>query len=292
MTSRIFTCKELRGYITTIGDPEAKLELPAFARDIALSLRSLVSRTEFHPRSNHWGDYEGPVTSHGAPRPEHELESLIQSISNGLAIWRDSGLPIEGTELEALADDISVDWDNSACHAALGFIEAWPEMISLGPQNESRNLSPYLTSSDADIDDFESLQVTIGNVAAAIGILKLDRSIACWRSNQFEAAMINLAWAGQFLAAADRADGLDTTYFFDRAHRRNQAQDRAKKLHLTSAAAIGKKQVHDWWVSWRNKPEMYASTAQFARAMLDKFPDNLTSEAVIARWVRAWSKEL
>ncbi|RYD92037.1 MAG: hypothetical protein EOP50_13325 [Sphingobacteriales bacterium] len=52
-----------------------------------------------------------------------------------------------------------------------------------------------------------------------------------------------------------------------------------------------KAEVKDWWQRWRSDPSMYPRTSVFARAMLDKYPDHLTSQPVIESWVRAWRSE-
>lgn len=52
-----------------------------------------------------------------------------------------------------------------------------------------------------------------------------------------------------------------------------------------------KGEVKQWWRKWRDSPSLYRSTANFARAMLDKYPDQLTSQPVIEQWVRDWRAE-
>jgi hypothetical protein len=51
-----------------------------------------------------------------------------------------------------------------------------------------------------------------------------------------------------------------------------------------------KREVYDLFLHWRKKPALYKSAASFARAMVDKFPD-LVSTQVIERWVRIWNRE-
>jgi hypothetical protein len=52
-----------------------------------------------------------------------------------------------------------------------------------------------------------------------------------------------------------------------------------------------KAEVKDWWLRWQSDPSMYPRTSVFARAMLDKYPDHLTSQPVIESWVRGWRSE-
>lgn len=48
--------------------------------------------------------------------------------------------------------------------------------------------------------------------------------------------------------------------------------------------------VREWWLKWRVNPGLYKSKADFARAMLDKYPA-LTSNKVIEKWCGLWEKE-
>lgn len=49
--------------------------------------------------------------------------------------------------------------------------------------------------------------------------------------------------------------------------------------------------VFDCFRRWQRRPLLYASTAAFARDMVDKQPEALTSTVVVERWVRAWRRE-
>ncbi|GHC88209.1 hypothetical protein GCM10007320_35140 [Pseudorhodoferax aquiterrae] len=51
-----------------------------------------------------------------------------------------------------------------------------------------------------------------------------------------------------------------------------------------------KREVKEWWLSWRANPALYPGKSSFARAMLDKYPD-LSSQPVIEGWSRSWEKE-
>ena len=48
--------------------------------------------------------------------------------------------------------------------------------------------------------------------------------------------------------------------------------------------------VYERWQAWQNNPNAYKGATAFARDMLDKHPNKLTSEVVITRWVRAWAR--
>jgi hypothetical protein len=292
MQEQVFLSQSLRKYILNRSDEEAINSIPQFARPIATGLMLQAARIEFHVQDLFDDEREGPCTSHGEMRPMDEFHALLRFMSNGLLRWKELGLPFDGTEVCDLANDTYDDDDRSPCGAALGFIEAWPEMATPRQSKGTSALSPHLNDDDAEIDGFTSVKATIGNVAAAVGILKLDRAIVYWEQKLLDEAMIQLSWAAQFLAAAVEANSADTILFFERASKRNQASARAKKMHQSSPAAEGKQKVHEWWLTWKSNPDMYESTASFSRAMLDKYPDHLRSEVVIGRWVTAWSKAL
>jgi hypothetical protein len=74
--------------------------------------------------------------------------------------------------------------------------------------------------------------------------------------------------------------------------RRKNAVEAAHTLHSNSDKGKAKKFVESCWKEWEQTPEKYADATAFARDMLDKFPDVLTSEVVVTRWVRNWRKKL
>ncbi len=73
---------------------------------------------------------------------------------------------------------------------------------------------------------------------------------------------------------------------------RKAARNAALSRHRQSPKARVKNEVRNMWMNWRNKPSQYRSASAFARDMLDKFPDELSSQQTIQRWVTAWKKEL
>ena len=71
----------------------------------------------------------------------------------------------------------------------------------------------------------------------------------------------------------------------------NRASERAKLRHAQDPKRAARDFVRLCWEDWRKAPGSYPSASAFARAMLDKHPDTLTSEVVVARWVRKWNRE-
>lgn len=66
--------------------------------------------------------------------------------------------------------------------------------------------------------------------------------------------------------------------------RKNALARYSKPSPMNDAKAF----VFECWERWEENKSQYSSTAAFARAMLDKFPETLTSQPVIERWVRSW----
>lgn len=64
-----------------------------------------------------------------------------------------------------------------------------------------------------------------------------------------------------------------------------------KKNREAAAKATAKAHVRELWKIWQDDPGRYKGKAAFARDMLDKYPDELTSQPVIERWCRDWKKE-
>jgi len=75
----------------------------------------------------------------------------------------------------------------------------------------------------------------------------------------------------------------------ERGAREAAARRAATARHANDPKQLAKRFVRDCWSDWNAEPSRYATTTAFARDMLDKQPA-LASEAVIARWVRTWTK--
>lgn len=65
----------------------------------------------------------------------------------------------------------------------------------------------------------------------------------------------------------------------------------AHARHMRDPKQAAKAEILTRWKAWKQLPTKYRNTTQFARAMLDEYPDTLESEVVITRWVREWQKQ-
>lgn len=72
---------------------------------------------------------------------------------------------------------------------------------------------------------------------------------------------------------------------------RSGGYGKIKKDGKTKAKAAAKADVKAMWKLWQDDPARYKGKAAFARDMLSKFPDDLSSQPVIEGWCRDWEKE-
>ena len=120
----------------------------------------------------------------------------------------------------------------------------------------------------------------------------LDEAVLATRDSNAEGAVACVHEAGWLL------DQVKTPKRVSRAGENfatRLASERASKRATSRHAKDPKRGARDFvkerWQAWRRQPTLYKTAVAFAKDMLDKFPEVLTSEAVITRWVRFWDKE-
>jgi hypothetical protein len=104
----------------------------------------------------------------------------------------------------------------------------------------------------------------------------------------FASSLLEVKW---FVDEVDRLLEIDdlTTKGLRRLDSK-RASNRAAIRHAQDPKQAAKAVVKECWQAWQSRPESYRTTAAFARAMLDKFPDVLESQPVVERWVRTWKQ--
>ena len=135
------------------------------------------------------------------------------------------------------------------------------------------------------------------SVIAVIGLLLVDDALAAMEVQR-------LSWASHLLSQAkDCAEEalLHELLQTKEEDIRSAIQEAisARGVHAmkaryakdTDGKQAAKKWVKECWRDWKAKPEKYKNASAFARDMLDKQPDRLTTEVVVSRWVRDWEKE-
>jgi hypothetical protein len=123
-------------------------------------------------------------------------------------------------------------------------------------------------------------------------LLYLDAAVLCSLDDYSAGVSSNLldaSWLVERVDAQDRAER-DARALLARLEKA-RASERAKLRHARDPKRGARDFVYQCWAAWRKAPGAYPSASAFARAMLDKHPDLLTSEVVVARWVRKWDRE-
>ena len=83
---------------------------------------------------------------------------------------------------------------------------------------------------------------------------------------------------------------MDMALHFEAESRRMKMVRAANAKHDKDPKQAVKRQVRELWQLWEASSTKYPSIAAFARDMCDKWPDLLTSEVVVSRWVRDWKR--
>lgn len=124
-------------------------------------------------------------------------------------------------------------------------------------------------------------------------LCRLDDAVVCADLDDFEtmtSMLLDVQWLVEQVEHLEQIDNLATKQL--RRLDSERAVERALAKHSRDPRQAAKSVVRECWDDWLARPSTYPSTAAFARAMLDKFPDVLSSQPVIERWVRAWKRGL
>jgi len=129
---------------------------------------------------------------------------------------------------------------------------------------------------------------TPGNLCAAFGLALLDHALLIGNSPEGDNVIETYGAAWHFALTARSLNRQDMGHQFDlKVHSARMSQAAARRYAKDPKQAI-KAEVKECWERWKVQPDSYPTKAAFARAMLDKWPDDLTSETVICKWVRNW----
>lgn len=135
------------------------------------------------------------------------------------------------------------------------------------------------------------------SIIAVIGLLLLDAAIAAMEDGRHH-------WATYLISKAYLCEGEAVLWRLggekrDEIQAAIQLEIKARGVKAVQARYTkdtdGKQAIKRWvkecWQAWKAKPDKYKNASAFARDMLDKQPDRLTTEVVVTRWVREWEKE-
>lgn len=134
----------------------------------------------------------------------------------------------------------------------------------------------------------ERAQVSLGRILEVAAKCRPQNWEALFWYAQWvsEAAKLSIPWA-------EAREMVRTAQAQSEATYRSKQSERAKARYAQDrdGKQAAKASVREWWGRWQQEPSLYPSVAAFARAMLDKHPDQLTSQPVIEQWVRDWKSE-
>lgn len=135
------------------------------------------------------------------------------------------------------------------------------------------------------------------SIIAVIGLLLLDAALVAiedgrphWASHLISQAYICEGEALLWKLGGTKQDEIQAAIRHEIKARGAKAVQARYAKDSDGKQAI-KRWVKECWQGWKAKPEKYKNASAFARDMLDKQPDRLTTEVVVTRWVREWEKE-
>lgn len=172
----------------------------------------------------------------------------------------------------------------SSRKSLLHMLEGWGEGIEeWGDDYVSPAIFPFAGATDPF--------ATPGNLCAAMGLAVLDYAMTLRSASSTDAVIEIYGAAWHFALVARSLNRQEMGHQFDaKFHSARMSRAAASRYSDDPKQAI-KAQVKECWRRWQEEPSSYPSAAAFARGMLDKWPDDLTSEAVISRWVRDWKRK-
>ena len=283
----------LSHYVRSAYDPASKFDdtpidyggMP-YAESLATVLDWPTCRITIEIAHGVDGIPDGAEIAFPSCREAHELERMIEWAAT-LASDHIAAVPgnedIAKITLAAILEDETDDYFGPFARVARFF-----EGLAHHTDARDRPWHGYYLEGNGKAD--AALQVTEGNLLAALGIAKMDRAFLCWERGELgrAAANVGMAWHCALIASSLNQSHLSDHYFVHRLPKIHGAF-LARKRHLQDPKQQAKAFVFECWQAWQKAPGQYPSVAAFARGMLDKQPDTLTSEIVIARWVRHWA---
>lgn len=218
---------------------------------------------------------------------EHRLTEICGFVDWSVEIWNETMRSVYRsrrlTTEEFIANHQFRDGSTSL-ESLLILFAGWYEDRSLGD-------GPYVSLKTYSNSLFaEEPFATVGNLCAAVGLAVLDRLTVGSSSNSVDAILYKFGIAWEFAMLARWNNHMEMAKHFEMESSREKMARAARARHKKDPRQQAKRQVLELWRRWENSPSNYASAAAFARDMCDKWPDLLTSEVVVSRWVRDWRK--
>lgn len=219
---------------------------------------------------------------------EHSYAEICAFVDWAVSIWNQTvRLELRSRALtihELVTDRILRDGTDSRITVLLMF-ESWHE----AEENFAYDYIP-VERYPCPLFDEDPL-ATVGNLCAAFGLAVLDEALMLWENGDLLDTLAYFGAAWEFASIARLLNHMQMGRFFDTEfHRRQMSKAAATRYSKDPKQAI-KREVQSCWLAWNKAPSSYASVAAFSRDMISKWPDQLTSEAVISRWTRQWKRD-
>jgi hypothetical protein len=219
---------------------------------------------------------------------EHSFDEICQFVDWATVLWnRTLRVDFRSRRLatEELVFDTTIRDGSSARDWLLMLFESWNEF---GDADEG----PYLSLEKYPQPAFnEDPVATIGNVCAAFGLAVLDHCLYSLERLSKPAALTELGVAWNCATLARWLNHGEMGLHFNIAGESARMARAARARHNKDPKQKIKQEVRELWQLWEENRSSYLSTAAFARDMLDKWPNDLSSTVVVERWVRKWRRE-
>lgn len=218
---------------------------------------------------------------------EHSLDEVCGFVDWSVDIWNQTSRELHRSRkltTKEFLDNKPFRDGETPLESLIGVFESWYE-ISEVDEGPYISLQKY-PSPAISIDPF----ATVGNLCAAVGLAVLDNLAGHLASATKDSALNELGLAWEFAMIARRSNHIDMAFHFESESRRVKMVRAANAKHDKDPKQAVKRQVRELWQLWEVSSTKYPSIAAFARDMCDKWPDLLTSEVVVSRWVRDWKR--
>lgn len=217
----------------------------------------------------------------------HSLEEIQAFVDWAVTIWNQEFRSVHRSRrlsTDEFLSNIELRDGDAPIESSLIMFEYWHEGNSYEGPYLSTAIFPYEGPSEEPF-------ATIGNLSAAVGLAVLDNLVMNVESQEKEEAMYALGLAWEFASIARWSNHMEMALYFNMEGGREEKRRAARARHAKDPKQSVKQEVRGLWRRWEDEPSRYPSIAAFARDMCNKWPESLTSEIVVSRWVREWKKE-
>jgi hypothetical protein len=236
-------------------------------------------------------DFNEPAAGNGSPHIsmfDRSIEEVCELVDWTSGIWNQLvASEIRNRKLtahELVRDTLMRDgW--SSRDSLRWMLEGWGEGDEeWGGDYVSPDIFPFKLADDP--------VATPGNLCAAMGLAVLDYALLLRTTSSIDDVIDVFGAAWHFALVARSLNRQDMGHQFDIKSRSARMSRAAANRYSKDPKQAAKAQVKECWRRWREEqPDSYRRTTWFARDMLAKWPNELTSEAVVSRWVREWDRE-